>query len=207
MDIKGTLNFISEWYYRIYRVLKLFFWKLGAWLSARGPFSLLFSLLVTLYWLYKVEHLTLDKLIYVAIGGLGVIIALLSFYLNKTKVNLELFDRRFKIYEGCKQALEIVIQKGTIDFHAALELLKKYEHEAKFFYGEEIIYYIDSLYKKCVALDTTHRGLQDLAKIPTDSEERRNLSSKNRDLLIFLTEEYTKLPQVFSIYLSFKYIY
>ena len=117
MELKGILNCMSEWYFKICRVLKPFFWKLGSWLYSRGPFSLLIGLLLVLYFLFKIEHFSLDKLVYVAISGLGVIVALLSFFLNKAKVNLALFERRFKIYEGCQHALEIVITKGTIDFH------------------------------------------------------------------------------------------
>lgn len=207
MKIKQTMKCLLDSYLNVIRLAKPFIWKFGAWLYTLGPFSLLFGLFLISFLLFKYGNWQFDKLVYFAVSVLGAIVALFAFYLNKTKVNLDLFDRRFKIYEGCKHALEIVVQNGNIEWSRSLELLKKYDHESQFFYGSEITDYIDHLYRKCNRLNDTNRQLKDLEMLPAGSEERAKVSEENCELLIYLTEQLKELPKVFSVYLSFKHIY
>src|SRR5262245_16976369 len=113
--------------------------NIGDCVYSCGPMMPTIIILLTLGFLYA--HLEEKTFFYIAFGLFTFLLGLFNFYLNKTKLNLELFEKRFEIYNDCRQALIIVLQKGTIDFHDAVKLLSSNRDKVRLLFGKEIVSY------------------------------------------------------------------
>lgn len=187
--------------------MSLFFWKLGIWFYTRGPFSLFILLIIVTIILHETKILSKEQINYFLASGAGIVIALLTYFLNKTKINLELFEKRFQIYEKCRTAIGLVVAKASIDYNSAVGLLKKSDYEIKFFFGNDVIQYVDDLYRKCIELEYLRNELSDQVKYPANSPERSEVTEKQMEILIFFGKQIDILPKKFEKYLSFKHMY
>ena len=179
--------------------------KFGDWVYRGGPMSILISIMVFLVWLSKYAGLADDSLYFAGFSMFSLWIGFLSYYLNKTKVNLELFDRRFAIYTNCMKALTIVRKDGNIEFPVAVELLMGENfHMVRFMFNAKIVNHIDNMYKKMIALDCVNKQLNSDG---LEKQKREELSQNMSNLLIELYEQLNNLPSKFEHYLSFKHIH
>lgn len=182
-------------------------WSINVWLLSRGPFSLLFALLILSYLSFSFNILSNQQIIYFLVGGTGVVISLLTYFVNKTRINLDLFEKRYQIYKQCRQAVKIVIAKGTIKFGEAIELLKRSDYEAVFFFDEDTVKYIDELYIKCIEIKAYGDIIDDIQKYPNDSNTRTKAIDQQYGLLEYFTSQDKDLPNRFKKYLSFQHVY
>tara|TARA_R110002072_G_C7971842_1_gene534873 strand:+ start:8151 stop:8762 length:612 start_codon:yes stop_codon:yes gene_type:complete len=181
-----------------------FFWVLGRYLCSLGPVSWFMFVVLSSFFLYKKSVLTDQNLLYYIFGCFGFLIALFGFYLNRTKVNLELFEKRYEIYLDCLQALSMVSKNAAIDIGDTIKLLKsKNFHKTKLLFGKEIVGYIDSIYKQCLEL----YEIQGILEGDLDQDERKKLVYKKMKIIDYLMKQTPLLPEKFEKYLSFKHIY
>ena len=125
-------------------------------------------------------------------------IALQQWRLARRKLQLDLFDRRYKVYDATKKFLSVILIKA--DFQDA-QLFEFYggTSDAEFLFDKDIVEYLAEIRKR--ALDMRlHQQL--FTPLPVGEERSRHVEA-NSNQLLWLTEQLTAMKTVFSPYLSF----
>ena len=124
-------------------------------------------------------------------------IAYQQYRTNRAKLDYDLFEKRHNIYLRLDGLVSNVINNANVD-NAICEELYQLEKEAKFLFEKDIINIMKEIREKFHLYLYTQRKLKD-TKIKI--EEREGLSSKQRQILIYLSDlNYT---DVFLKYVSF----
>lgn len=115
----------------------------------------------------------------------------------RLQVNLQLYEKRYKIYETVAEFIATILSEGlensSID---TISLLRKTK-EARFLMGDDIADFLDELYKKCNSLH---------AFVSVKHAETEEWYSKLDQYQEYLTNELNNLPNRFDKYLNFKNI-
>lgn len=141
-------------------------------------------------------------------AGLTPIIAIWAlFYTNrqlkleKQKFQLELYDRRFKVFEEVKRFLSAILRDGKTD-HAQLLKLMHQTNEAIFLFDDQVSDYIKSLYDKGLSFVATDRKLFGENSLPV-GDSRNAVVEENSKLLEFFTDQFEVSKEIFKKYLKF----
>ena len=119
---------------------------------------------------------------------------------NKQKLKLDLFDRRFEVYEATKKYLakigakDDVTRDDLVNFN--IETNKSY-----FLFGNDIQEYLNELHSKGVILHSLNKKLR-TDKLSQD--EREEVIEKEGKNFEWLTDQLTKSKDVFGKYMRFK---
>lgn len=121
-------------------------------------------------------------------------IAIQQYRTNQLKFRLELFEKRYAIYQGVKDFIRFAVQKGNV---ADGELFKLNDetHDAFFLYDEHVDEYVDELRSKGARLMYLHDRLsaQDLPI----GEERSGLSAEAAELRTWFGKQLLQSKHVF----------
>ncbi|MCC5791318.1 MAG: hypothetical protein JJT82_01735 [Legionellaceae bacterium] len=180
---------------------KRLWWQTTSFLAQAGPFFLIFVLIIISLFF------STEKSLYIVVSGVGSVVALFGFYQNRTKINLELYERRINTYKKCRGAIELCVKHANIDISDAVRLLRDLDYEARFFFGQEISCYMNQLFKKCLELRSIQKKLEDHKQYPPCTEERSKVVNQESDLLDFFIEQLEVIDKQFDIYLSFRHVY
>jgi hypothetical protein len=126
-------------------------------------------------------------------------IAYQQWVLARHKFRLDLYDRRYKVYEATQRFLSAIMIHGDFSHDALID----YNHgtmDAVFLYPPEIEDYINKVRK--TALDMQMHGKQ-MHSAPV-GDVRSKLVQQNHDELVWLTDQLVALPSVFTSYLGFQ---
>ena len=130
----------------------------------------------------------------VAVG----LVAVQQWLLARHKFRLDLFEKRYKVYDAAGRFLSIILSlAGFTD-----DDLRTYNigtMDAVFLYPKRIKAYIDEIRRR--ALDMRLYQTQ-FSPLPV-GDERSKLVQKHHDEIIWLNDQLTKLPNIFSPYLGF----
>ena len=156
------------------------------------------------------EVATIILIITAIIAAIVAYIGFLQYLINRKqnlvaeeKLKLDLFDKRFKVYQITKEFLELVVH---VEFD--LKELNKFEdntEEAVFLFDENLSKYLDKIYFKSNNLrkiGKQHYALEQNSKMSEENEE--DLVKKYDELNNWLIGQLEELPKVFSPYLKFK---
>jgi len=119
---------------------------------------------------------------------------------NKQKLKLDLFDRRFEVYEATKKYLakigakDDVTRDDLVNFN--IETNKSY-----FLFGNDIQEYLNELHSKGVILHSLNKKLR-TDKLSQD--EREEVIEKEGKNFEWLTDQLTKSKDIFGKYMRFK---
>lgn len=123
-----------------------------------------------------------------------------QYKLEKQKHRLELYDRRFAVFEEVNKFLSEIFRNGKTDFFKLSNLLHQ-TNQSKFLFDDEISQYIDSLYMRgidFVMIDEQLNGHDKLEVGP----ERTELAHTNSEHLKFFVDQFNVSQKVFMKYLK-----
>jgi hypothetical protein len=128
-----------------------------------------------------------------------VIIAALQWRVADNKLRLDLFDRRYKVYDATRNFVAVIIREATftdsqlIDFNIGTS-------DAKFLFGPDVDAYLAEIRKRAVHMRTTRQLLE--RPQASDDELSRHTRAEYDDLL-WLCEQITAMTKTFAPYLGF----
>jgi len=132
------------------------------------------------------------------IGAIVSYIAWQQWRTNQEKLKLELYDRRLRTYEEIRKILGRIIREGKVTERKLLEF-RQSVFEADFLFDEEIINYIDEIYKKGLEL---HYKKEDFECSYSDAKSE--LAEEARTLFKWFTEQPVQAKKIFKRYLNIR---
>ena len=103
--------------------------------------------------------LYLQALLTPAIALLAVVIAYVQWRTAHQRAVLDVFEKRFEIYQSARAAITEVIRKGTVQPHAHIDFLRATD-KAQYLFGPEVTSYFNHIYRLLVE----HGEAEDLMK-------------------------------------------
>jgi len=197
------------------------FWRIEKAIYRTGPVASVFLGLVAGFCL-KVAGIDDKNIIYFSAVYFAAVVGLFNFFINKTKVNLELFKMRFEIYKNCK---DIIFEKYTFShpeknsYQARQEQSMRVESlvksididKARLLFDSKTVEFITEICQDVFGLHL-FRGTRDGE---TESRKKRGMKEGNYDdlkkmeeeMLGRIEEKMKALPSVFERYMSFEHIF
>lgn len=126
----------------------------------------------------------------VALGFFQYRLARQLYKLEKDKMKLDLYNKRYDIYLKLQKFIDVVISKGTCTEGDLLEFLSYKREAAEFLFDEDIIEYLKEVYEKGV--DIMNRG-----------ESTTITPEKMGEILLWFGDQYDESTKKFSPYLNF----
>jgi len=103
--------------------------------------------------------LYLQALLTPAIALLAVVIGYVQWRTANQRAVLDVFEKRFEIYQGARAAITEVVTKGTVQPQAHIDFLRATD-KAQFLFGREVTSYFNCVYRLLVE----HAEAEDLMK-------------------------------------------
>jgi hypothetical protein len=119
------------------------------------------------------------------IGFAAVYIARQQWRTNAYKVKLDLFDRRFRVFERVRDILALMFTEVSNDNRLRDLLLDT--RDAEFLFGVDINNYIEDVYRRASTLSHAHKQLRASPNAPVEQRER--LSQIEQDGVTWATEQ------------------
>jgi hypothetical protein len=118
----------------------------------------------------------------------GSIIAWQQFRINRTKLKHELFEKRFRVFEGTKGLILSVIRDMSLKYEDRYKFFEETKGEL-FLFEQEIHDYLDMLLKKAIQLRL---------------HEQKKEHDEGHEILIWFTKEIENVDKMFDNYLKIK---
>jgi hypothetical protein len=134
------------------------------------------------------------------ISGIGVFIAYRQARISTAKLNLDLYDRRFKVFDTARKYIGSALDqedlfKATVEYNVGTS-------DAIFLFEKDVDDYLISLRKKGIGLHAKRRQLRALGNSEAQDGRRGDLADKIGQTEQEFTTEYERLIQVFKPYLK-----
>lgn len=143
-------------------------------------------------------------------AALTPIIAILALYIgyqqyqtNKHKLRLELYEKRFMVYQSVMELLVSILKSDNVGSDELSQFYIK-TNESEFLFNHEISNYIMDMKKKALRLQHLEKKFKQ--GITLDSDERGKLADEESELLEWFTDQFDETGELFMKYLSFKKI-
>ena len=117
---------------------------------------------------------------------------------NPPRVNLQLYEKRFPIYEAAMQLIGYVIQRGTCTFEQHQQFSTDVR-QARFLFNEDIETYLQKLRNEGLAL---YAGEKKREGLNPSSEEYEKSVAAWHDRLIWFTEQFSEVKKRFDPFLQ-----
>jgi hypothetical protein len=130
----------------------------------------------------------------VAVG----VIAWQQWRVADNKLRLELFDRRYKVYDATRKFLALILREATFTDSQLFEFYGG-TSDAQFLFGADVVDYLEQIRNRAVDM-RTHQEL--FQRLPVGAERSRHVQA-NRDHLVWLTDQVTAITKIFAPYLGF----
>jgi len=135
------------------------------------------------------------------IAFIALYIAYQQYLTNKLKLRLDLYEKRFKIFECLMKLLANIFQNANV----SNENLNKFyanTNESEFIFDQDISKYIDEIRNKALRLQFLHKRIETL---PVGTE-RNKLVEEDSELINWFVDQFNVSRELFFKYLSFKKI-
>ena len=119
------------------------------------------------------------------------------------KINLELFNRRYRIFTETKNLILHLSKYAKVDSKRLSDFITA-TNEHKFLFGREIEIYLNELYEKATNLSHTNNEQKNIEIYPPHSPQRKELLEKHEELLNWFTTEFENCEVRFIKYLNFR---
>jgi hypothetical protein len=139
-----------------------------------------------------------QAILILCISCLGAWIAYKQVRIATVKLNLDLYDRRFKVFEAARNLVSHVMR----DAHVGLGNISAFNlavADATFLFESEVVNYLAALRKKAIALRTKAEQLKGMEE---PGERRNALVDQIADLEMDFSVEYERMVEVFKPYLK-----
>ncbi|MFA5744641.1 MAG: hypothetical protein WC887_00240 [Candidatus Paceibacterota bacterium] len=122
-----------------------------------------------------------------------------GFYINKDKLRLDLFDRRYKVFEGFRSFFTSFSLLADIKSDELSKLIWD-TADAEFLFGKEVSEYRQKVIDKCVRLKQLNGKFQ---RGVMDEKIRAELAQEAADLEEWIANQNEELRKLFRKYLHF----
>jgi hypothetical protein len=143
----------------------------------------------------------MDTLSTVVVGLVVAYITWQQWKLAHNQLRLDLFDRRYRVFEAARQFLAAIQAESTFG-NDTLSEFDKVGGEAAFLFGADIVAYLSAIRDKAINMRLQQRLYEPMA----DGPERVKHIQAERDELGWLCSQITLMPSQFAPYLSFAQI-
>ena len=156
---------------------------------------------------YRLLFSILSSLLTPIIALIAVYIAYQQFVINKRtyeissrKLKLDLYNKRFRVFNETKQVLLKIVQDAKIDLIELRNFIFSV-NESAFLFEKEITDYLELIRKN--AIEYNH-ALDDIEKHPIGSDEKLRIIESNRKLADWFLSVYQSIESRFQKYLDFR---
>lgn len=140
----------------------------------------------------------LSGLLTPVVALLGLYIALRQWFTSRSKLKLDLFDRRLVIYDAVRSYIAAVMASGKTSQELEFAFLSG-TRGARWLFGVEIVDYIDkTLWPKICQLGCLQAELDGMER----GEERTRLINAQADLKIWLSNQLKVIDDMFARYIT-----
>lgn len=120
---------------------------------------------------------------------------------NRRKIALDLFEKRYVVYNEIRKLLSAVFTNADLSLHELRTFISAV-HDADFLFDKEIREYIDELYRRGCNLSIANEKLKDNdPDMPKDMRDKI-VSDKYKEIE-WLTDQFVPAKQIFMKYLDF----
>ena len=135
------------------------------------------------------------------IGLAVVFVAWQQRQIARHKLRLDLFDRRYKVYDATRKFISIILREARFE---DTELFEFYAgtSDAEFLFDSAVVAYLEQLRKRAVHMSTAQRLFEPM---PVGDERSRHVQAAHDDL-VWITEQITAMSKVFTPYLGFSHV-
>jgi hypothetical protein len=128
-------------------------------------------------------------------------IAWQQWHTNKQKLDLDLYDRRLRIYEEVRKLLSIVVRDATVTTDALLAFRTSVS-EADFLFGSDVISYIDTLYQRGLNLWRWNAEYRDSTQERSAAYDHKKVADEMHEELVWFTQQFDPAKLLFAQYLK-----
>ena len=114
------------------------------------------------------------------------------------KLRLDLFDRRYKVYDATRKFLAVILREATFTDSQLFEFYGG-TSDAEFLFGVDVVEYLAQIRNRAVDM-RTHQDLYE--HLPVGDERSRHVNAKHGDLS-WLNDQITAMTKIFTPYLGF----
>jgi hypothetical protein len=134
----------------------------------------------------------------VIIGAAVVYIAWRQWNTASEKLIIDLFDKRFSLYQRAHDIIRPITTSGRASDND-VDAFDKFEREASFLFGNEVVCYLNSLREAILRLSTFSYELQELRDSKrlgemVDEEEAHKVAQAKTDAFKEVAEFYQRFP-------------
>lgn len=124
--------------------------------------------------------------------------------INRQKLNLDLYDRRLKVYEEVRQILSIILRDAKASYD---DLMKFYRavSEADFLFGPEISEYIEEIYQRGVQLQYWNGEYRDYTQLKPEGYDHKKICDGMHAELMWMTHQFEPAKEKFKKYLTIEH--
>jgi len=124
-----------------------------------------------------------------------------TFYVNKDKIRLDLFDRRYIVFEAFKNFFLAFIGPAKIESKNLSEFINL-TSSADFLFGEEIVKYREEVINNSRKLKQIHYRFD---RSELNETDRKKFAEEAEKLEEWLAHQNANLGKIFKKYLNFQY--
>ncbi len=138
----------------------------------------------------------------VVLSGLTLFLVYRQYMIQRYRVKMDLFDRRFNVYSHVRK----FILTGSKDGGTKLEIIQNFlsnvpEYEFIFDNKSEIVKYINDIVDRGLKYRHLHEQSGDLNSFPVGSHERKQLMDEIHPHVEYFTQEFEMVKYRFTKYL------
>lgn len=130
------------------------------------------------------------------------IIALQQWRVARNELRLDLFDRRYKVWDTTRTFLLKLLNDAVAD--PTMTELKLAIADAEFLFDAEVVQFLTGILKRAAQLQTTRTLLKDTRRL-TDGKLKDYADGQEKDLL-WLGDQITEATKVFGRYIGFAHV-
>ncbi len=135
------------------------------------------------------------------VGCMVAFIAWQQWRVAENKLRLDLFDRRYKVYDTTRKFLAGIVREASFSDAQLFEFYGG-TSDAGFLFGSEVVDYLDVIRKRAVGMRTHQKNY---GPLPAGEERSRHVQAEH-DELLWLSEQITAMTKTFTPYLGFSNI-
>ena len=114
------------------------------------------------------------------------------------KLRLDLFDRRYKVYDATRKFLAVILREASFTDSQLLEFYAG-TSDAEFLFGADVVNYLDQIRHRAIDMRTAQQLFEPL---PVGVERSRHVQTAH-DNLLWLNDQITAMTKTFTPYLGF----
>jgi len=131
------------------------------------------------------------------LGIVATAIIVMQYFLQRNRWKLDLFEKRYPIYESTKQYLAKITQEGKVTRDELYGFLRQTK-DSEFLFGKDVNDYLKLLYDKGVDL----KSISEKSQYVKIEEERLKAIEQEHKLLNWFSDQFKEASELFGEYLK-----